>query len=388
MISDDVAAAVLDSLPSRVAVLGPDGTVVRLNDAWRRSAAAGLAIVPVRPGLSWLAACEAASQASAPLQTLAALTRRMLNARRDQARVEIPVSTPRGKRWMDVRIRPLSRGDGLVVVVDDVTDRHEKEVALRHRASYDPVTGLPGRSTVRDLIDAALGAHPTSAFGPVDPPGRARPEGRRPPSARASAAGTWAAGPSVWATSDEGPRGPTADAGSDAAGTAVLFLDIDGLHLVNRRFGYEVGDGTLRAAARRFQEVLGSDAIVGHWGGDQFVAAMTSTTSAAAASVANRLRTCLAEPVDVAGQQIPITVSVGLAFAGGVRSGHARSALPTGRATPEPAASHGPLAAQSDAEVLVRMAGDDVARARSGHRGDATAADHTSPKTSEFDNLS
>nr|MDT0667705.1 GGDEF domain-containing protein [Micromonospora sp. DSM 115978] len=114
------------------------------------------AVVPVRPGASWLAACDAAAQRGASAGRLAALTRQMLDQRRDRARVEVDAATPRGRRWLDVRLRPIAAGLGLVVVVDDVTERHERELVLRHQASHDAVTGLLNRSALREVVTAGL----------------------------------------------------------------------------------------------------------------------------------------------------------------------------------------------------------------------------------------
>ncbi|CAI7975431.1 diguanylate cyclase [Parafrankia soli] len=393
MITDDVAAAVLDSLPSRIAVLGPDGMVVRLNDAWRRSAAAGLAVVPVRPGASWLAACEAAGRSTEPLRTLAGLTRRMLDNRRDQVRVEIPLATPRGERWLDVRIRALSRGDGLVVVVDDVTDRHDREAVLRHRATHDPVTGLPNRSALRDLIAEALAAPPTVGSGQMAPPGVTRNSGRRTSSERAGVAGFEAWTVPVRTGRPDPAEPPTADrtagvegneaeatlpgagaAGVEAEGTggtaegtgvAVLFLDLDAFGRVNQRFGYTVGDGTLRAVALRFAEVLGPGAVLGRWGGDEFVVVTTEVTGHAAVALADRLTSCLVDPLVVDDHRVRVTASVGIAFGGGLRSGHGEVAPlgadhAAGLGTP-PAPVHRPL----DGDALVRMAGEEIVKARS-----------------------
>ncbi|CUU54136.1 diguanylate cyclase (GGDEF) domain-containing protein [Parafrankia irregularis] len=370
MITDDLAAVVLDSLPSRIAVLGPDGTVVRLNDAWRRSAAAGLAVVPVRPGTSWLAACDTAGQDAAPLRQLALLTRRMLNSRREQVHLELPVSSPRGERWVDVRIRGLSRGDGLVVVVDDVTERHGQAVALRQRALHDPVTGLPNRLALRDLIDDALEANAAVEPGYVAPPGRTSPSERRTPPARASSAsppptpGPVRAMPARVTTTRAPAIGRPVAPGTENPGVAVLFLDLDRFRLVNERYGYAVGDSTLCEVTRRFQAVLGSDALLGHWGGDEFVIVMPKTTSSAATLLADQVGSSLAEPMLVDGQQIQITVSVGLAFVGRLRSGHdvAASPRPLGSAAAMGTAGSG--TPPSDAEALVRAAGDEVVRAR------------------------
>ena len=346
MLTDDVAAAVLDSLPSLVAVLGPDGTVTRLNEAWRRSAAAGLAVVPVRPGTSWIAACEAAGRSAereagkgreptrdaAAFRTLAALTRQLLDARRDRARLEISQHTPRGRRWLDIRMRTLGRGRGLIVVVDDVTDRHDRETALRRMATHDPVTGLPNRAAMRELIDSVLNEQASQ--------GAAETTGE---------------------TTDEEARRGT--------GVAVLFLDVDAFRRVNQTFGYTVGDETVRAVGQRLASVLGPNDILSRWGGDEFVVLARGITGTEAAALADRLTSALDAPLEVDQHRIRVSASVGIALAGGAR--------PSGKGgdgeTADPA---GGGAALLDGEGLVALAGQELVQARARAREERRGRRH------------
>jgi diguanylate cyclase (GGDEF)-like protein len=361
VLTDDVAAAALDALPSFVAVLGPDGTVVRLNEAWRRSAATGLAVVPVRPGGSWLAACDAVGD-SAAISTLARFTRQMLDHRRERARIEIPQSTPRGRRWLDVRLCQIGGGQGMLVVVDDVTDRHERESALRHHASHDPVTGLPNRPALRDRIAAALtrsapptpgtavGAAPVTTSGPAS----AVAPGSSPPSGSGRRGGP----PSTATTGPSGPIGP-ADGGTpkeerdtgtaprhDAGRTAVLFLDLDEFRRINQTFGYPVGDAALRAAANRFVAVLAASETIGRWGGDEFVALAEDVSESGALDLAERLTGALSEPLLVAEHTIRLTASVGIALSGPppVPGATDATTIPAGAATTSGPATTGPIA--------------------------------------------
>lgn len=326
MLTDDVAAAALDALPSFVAVISPEGTVVRLNEAWRRSAATGLAVVPVRPGASWLAACDAAAQRGVSAGRLAALTRQMLDQRRDRARIEVDAVTPRGRRWLDVRLRPMAAGLGLVVVVDDVTERHERELALRHQASHDPVTGLLNRSALREVIVKAL----------------ARPDASE------------------------------ADHLGDGHRVAVVFCDLDAFRRVNQTFGYVVGDATLRAVGERLVAATAPSEVVGRWGGDEFVAVGRGASDADAVALVERLSATLTEPFLVDGHRVRVTASLGLALSGSLPAADpaaAAGAHPTSSAaTPTaatPAAARHAEARQAEAEALVRMAGEELVRARS-----------------------
>jgi diguanylate cyclase (GGDEF)-like protein len=321
VLTDDVAAAALDALPSFVAILAADGTVVRLNEAWRRSAATGLAVVPARPGGSWFAACESAAERLGAANTLASLTRQVLGHRRSRARLEIGLATPRGHRWLDVRLRPLRATGGLIVVVDDVTDRHEREEMLRRRATHDPVTGLLNRLTIRDLIGEALTSTADVDRGVPTSPG-------------------------------SGSAAPDASASPGSHRAAVVFLDIDGFRRVNQTFGYGVGDGVLREVGARFGAVLPPESRLGRWGGDEFVVLARDVTGGEAASLAESLTGSLGEQLTVDRHRVRISASVGLALSG---------MLPDVVAPTRSAAA-------ADADLLVQLAGEELVRARAHHQ--------------------
>ncbi|MCM3921780.1 GGDEF domain-containing protein [Frankia sp. AiPs1] len=364
MPTDDVAAAVFDSLPSPVAVLGPDGMVARLNEAWRRSAATGVALLPVRPGMSWLAACDHAAEAAAaawatgtqveqarssptgpvdlttfdpvtPVRTLASLSRQVIDRRRTRARIELPQPAPPGHRWLDVRLSTLIRGDGLIVVVEDVTERRHREEDLRRQATTDPITGMANRTALRALLAARL---TTGGSGASDATG-----------ARAVSA----------ASSARTPPSP------ERAGAAVLFLDLDAFRRINYSFGYSTGDAALHAVARRFSSVLGPTDILGRWDGDEFVVLVGSGDAPDVAHLAERLAATLDEPLDVHGHHIRLTVSVGIALAGTTApraSDNHPEQREQGRQRGTRKAAGAPA---EDADALVARAGAEVTRARS-----------------------
>jgi diguanylate cyclase (GGDEF)-like protein len=337
VLTDELAAAALDALPSFVAIVAADGTVVRLNEAWRRSAATGLAVVPVRPGGSWFAACDAAAERVAAIHTLASLTRQILDHRRDRARIEIGHPTPRGRRWLEVRLRPMSGTGGLVVVVDDVTDRHEREEVLRHRATHDAVTGLANRLAIRDMIGEAL-AVPTPASAPTPAPN---------------------AVPDPDLATRPAP-GPTPEQGQvlrepGAHRAAVVFLDLDGFRRVNQTFGYTTGDSVLRGVGERLAAALNPGSRLARWGGDEFVVLANDITSSGAASLAENLAASLDDPLTVAGHQINVSASVGLALSG---------SLPDVSGETRPA----PAARAADADMLIRLASEELVRARTRRR--------------------
>lgn len=55
----------------------------------------------------------------------------------------------------------------------------------------------------------------------------------------------------------------------------VLFCDIDFFKRINDTYGHPAGDAALQSLAERLQNFFGSDAIIGRYGGEEFVAAST-----------------------------------------------------------------------------------------------------------------
>jgi diguanylate cyclase len=89
----------------------------------------------------------------------------------------------------------------------------------------------------------------------------------------------------------------------------MLLLDIDHFKQINDEQGHLYGDRMLKAVARMMDENVRDTDIVSRYGGEEFVIVMPQATLEGAASFANRLR----ERIQ---QQLPLTVSVGVAQAG------------------------------------------------------------------------
>ncbi|WP_243407832.1 GGDEF domain-containing protein [Frankia canadensis] len=262
---------------------------------------------------------------AAPIRMLATLSRQLIDRRRTRARVEMPHPAVRGQRWLDVRLSTLVRGNGLLVVVDDVTDRRHREDDLRRQATTDPITGLPNRTALRALLTTRLTADPTAD-----------------------------------ARADTG-------ASPGKSGPAVLFLDLDAFRHINNSFGYTVGDAALHASARRFSSVLGAGDIIGRWDGDEFVVLSDTETAQAAADLAERLAAALDEPLEVHGHRIHLSVSVGVALA--VASASSAQAGPVGKGSRRGASSRSAASASEETgDALVARAGAEVIRVRSRNR--------------------
>ena len=98
----------------------------------------------------------------------------------------------------------------------------------------------------------------------------------------------------------------------------VIFLDLDRFTAVNDSVGHGAGDLVLAQAARRLRAAVPVHDTVARWGSDEFAVLVENAGSAAELSeIAERLVGAIAaEPFRVAGQQIALTASVGVALTG------------------------------------------------------------------------
>jgi diguanylate cyclase (GGDEF)-like protein len=95
---------------------------------------------------------------------------------------------------------------------------------------------------------------------------------------------------------------------------AVLMVDADHFKALNDRHGHAAGDDALRALADRLRERLRAEDVAGRFGGEEFVIGLPDAGAAGAASVAEDVRSAVAErPMTIAGHLLTLTVSVGWA---------------------------------------------------------------------------
>ncbi len=149
---------------------------------------------------------------------------------------------------------------GIGNVLANAIGRRNAERALAHQALHDPLTGLPNRSLLLDRIELAL--------------------------ARSVRTGE---------------------------NVTVILIDLDGFKDVNDTLGHGAGDDLLRIVARRLLQTLRDADSVARLGGDEFVVvAETSTDALHASTVASRILEALREPVQIAGQQVTVSGSIGV----------------------------------------------------------------------------
>ncbi|NNM73422.1 GGDEF domain-containing protein [Enterovirga aerilata] len=106
------------------------------------------------------------------------------------------------------------------------------------------------------------------------------------------------------------------DALARGQGVAVHFVDLDRFKPVNDMYGHVIGDALLRAAAARLEGLLRQGDLAVRLGGDEFVVLQVNCTSRDQAEfVAQRIVRALKMPFDIAGRDIHVSASVGVAVA-------------------------------------------------------------------------
>ncbi|MEO6570335.1 MAG: EAL domain-containing protein [Ilumatobacteraceae bacterium] len=153
--------------------------------------------------------------------------------------------------------------DGIVATFRDVTEQRNLERQLSHRAFHDELTGLPNRALFLDRMDHALRV--------------TRPE---------------------------------------ADPVVVLFVDLDDFKSVNDALGHAVGDQLLKTVADRIRRSAGSGDTAARLGGDEFAVLLEDRGGIdRAIDVAETLLDALREPVSIAGYDVAVLASVGVAVA-------------------------------------------------------------------------
>ncbi len=95
---------------------------------------------------------------------------------------------------------------------------------------------------------------------------------------------------------------------------SVGFVDIDHFKNVNDSYGHHAGDVVLRGVAQTIRANLRGTDTIGRYGGEEFMLLLTETNVEDAASLAEKIRNLVQRQQFAAdGQQIGVTVSIGIA---------------------------------------------------------------------------
>ena len=96
---------------------------------------------------------------------------------------------------------------------------------------------------------------------------------------------------------------------------ALWIFDLDHFKAINDRYGHQAGDAVLREVASRSREGLPAGAVLGRWGGEEFIALAAVDDRGSAQAIAERLRASLAAHAVVwEAEAIAVTASIGLAL--------------------------------------------------------------------------
>lgn len=167
---------------------------------------------------------------------------------------------------MEVRIQPLDL-EGVTIFsafLHDISERKQIEAGREHEARHDPLTGLPNRRALFEILPQAL-------------------------------------------------------ARADRNGTALVlfFLDLDGFKEVNDAWGHEAGDQVLQEVAARLTRGRRKVDTVARLAGDEFTVVLEALDPAgrqSALEVAEKLLASLCQPCSIGEATAQISASIGIAF--------------------------------------------------------------------------
>jgi diguanylate cyclase (GGDEF)-like protein/PAS domain S-box-containing protein len=94
---------------------------------------------------------------------------------------------------------------------------------------------------------------------------------------------------------------------------AVIFLDLDHFKHINDTLGHVAGDKLLVQVSQRMLLTVREDDTVSRPGGDEFILVLPNTNANGAARVAEKLRCAMLNGYQVAGQELFVTASIGIA---------------------------------------------------------------------------
>lgn len=151
---------------------------------------------------------------------------------------------------------------GIRSTLQDITARKSLEEQLTHQALHDPLTKLGNRVLFRDRVEHAI-QRVKRTHAPI----------------------------------------------------AILFLDLDHFKSVNDSLGHAAGDELLLSVTERLQACLRASDTPARFGGDEFAILLEDLEHAEqAAFIAERIRLVLCAPFTIAGSEVFISTSIGIAI--------------------------------------------------------------------------
>ena len=94
----------------------------------------------------------------------------------------------------------------------------------------------------------------------------------------------------------------------------MLFIDLDNFKVVNDSLGHAAGDALLKVVAARIPATLRAIDVVSRHGGDEFLVVLPDVESEQGPiPVAEKLLAAISEPIDLDGQTVSVSPSIGIA---------------------------------------------------------------------------
>jgi diguanylate cyclase (GGDEF)-like protein len=100
---------------------------------------------------------------------------------------------------------------------------------------------------------------------------------------------------------------------NDGVERAVLYLDLDEFKSINDTLGHLAGDEVLKEAAARLRAVMDERCVVARMAGDEFAVLIGDATQKRIAHVLDVVHQTLRHPFHIAGRNIVMTASIGVA---------------------------------------------------------------------------
>lgn len=167
-------------------------------------------------------------------------------------------------QWLAITALRNQRGavERYVGIYTDITEHKRREESMWRAANFDLLTGLPNRLLFQDRLRTSLA--------------RARRQGGR---------------------------------------LGVLFIDLDRFKQINDTYGHRAGDTVLQAVSRRMQACVREDDTLARIAGDEFMALLQNLRRPEQAEqIAAKLLEAVTRPVDLGGQEVSVSCSIGYAL--------------------------------------------------------------------------
>lgn len=199
-------------------------------------------------------------------ETVTLAWQRALNGERVEVESRI-LTAEKELRWFRRVFHPYANEQGNIIRIDglmeDVSDVKANTDRLQHLAATDLLTGLPNRGCWYDRLRNALDL--------ADRQGQQQ--------------------------------------------VVVMMVDLDHFKMINDSLGHVVGDQLLCAVTERIRGLLRKSDTMGRLGGDEFALLLPSETTGrkAAGKVARNIVERLTQAFQVAGNELYVSVSVGIA---------------------------------------------------------------------------